>query len=173
MLLPMLSICTSPASSMRYWLMVLLWRKSPRSTVSVAGPPLLLLNLMPKIAVRPAGIVAGRQNNAAESLVFADHAGGSRGGEYAARARPSRGLCRWPQTIFRIICISLAVIEAAIAASTSVALAARRCCRRWIARNFPDNAAAGRRCFLRRPECRVFGQEMLSGRRCVGFISVP
>ena len=48
---------------------------------SGAGPPWDMLNLMPKSPSGPAGIVAGREDEAADGLVLADHAGGGRRGQ--------------------------------------------------------------------------------------------
>ncbi len=48
------------------------------------GAAVAAVELDAEIAIRPAGIMAGRQNNAAEGMVFADHARSRRGGEDAA-----------------------------------------------------------------------------------------
>ena len=50
-----------------------------------------------EVAVRAAGVVAGRQDQAAEGAVLADHARGRRGRQDAVAGRPAPARSRWPR----------------------------------------------------------------------------
>ena len=81
----------SSVSSIRYSLISRVRAKIASVTPSGAGPPLAVLNLMPKSSSGPPGLWLAERMMPPLVLVFADKAGGGRRGEQAALANNDPG----------------------------------------------------------------------------------